>query len=639
MPTYGPPSVAVRAGRGLLAVGPRRHRATSTCSPGWPSRRSATPTRRSPTRCRAQSRTLLHVSNLFGTEHNGARRHHPRPAPGGRGPGVLLPTRAPRPTSAPSSWPASGSGARGPLQRGVGLRQLPRPHPGHPARHRPAGQARGVPAPARGLPPRGLGRPRRARRPHSTTTVAAVLLEPVQGEGGVNPATAEYFQGVRRLCDERGVLFMVDEVQTGLGRCGRWFAHQHFDVRARRRHHGQGAGQRRADRCVLGPRRRRRRLRARRPRHHLRRPAPGHRRGPGRARGHGGARTCRPAPTRSGGRLADGLLAVPGVVAVRGLGLLLAVELDVDARAGGGRASWPTASSSTPSRRRALRLAPSLLITDDEIDLAVAAIATPSPRWHWPPRRATRHDCRAHRAPPARDRRPDAPTSWREILDLLRGPGPTPGARGAAVPCSCSRSRRPAPGHRWRWPSFQLGGHPLTLRNEEVGIDTRESAEDLARLLSGYGAVIGARVFEHHKVERMAAASSVPVVNLLSDDAHPCRPWPTCSPSARSSARSTGRDGRLRRRRQQRGPVAWRSAAAWPGVGFRIASPPGYGFDERSLDRIRAAGADVQVLDGPARGGRGRRRRLHRRLVLDGPGGGGARTAARPSPAGGWTRR
>ncbi|HEY4378262.1 MAG TPA: aminotransferase class III-fold pyridoxal phosphate-dependent enzyme, partial [Acidimicrobiales bacterium] len=43
-------------------------------------------------------------------------------------------------------------------------------------------------------------------------TVAAVLLEPVQGEGGVNPATAEYFQGVRQLCDERGLLFMVDEV-------------------------------------------------------------------------------------------------------------------------------------------------------------------------------------------------------------------------------------------------------------------------------------------------------------------------------------------------------------------------------------------------------------------------------------------
>jgi acetylornithine/N-succinyldiaminopimelate aminotransferase len=61
-------------------------------------------------------------------------------------------------------------------------------------------------------------------------SVAAVLLEPVQGEGGVHPATAEYFAGVRALCDERELLFMVDEVQTGLGRTGRWFGHQHFGV-------------------------------------------------------------------------------------------------------------------------------------------------------------------------------------------------------------------------------------------------------------------------------------------------------------------------------------------------------------------------------------------------------------------------
>lgn len=53
-------------------------------------------------------------------------------------------------------------------------------------------------------------------------SVAAVLLEPIQGEGGVNPATPEYFQAVRQLCDERGILLMVDEVQTGLGRTGAW---------------------------------------------------------------------------------------------------------------------------------------------------------------------------------------------------------------------------------------------------------------------------------------------------------------------------------------------------------------------------------------------------------------------------------
>src|SRR5690606_11634719 len=70
----------------------------------------------------------------------------------------------------------------------------------------------------------------------------------------------------------------------------------------------------------------------------------------------------------------------------------------------------------------------------------------------------------------------------------------------------------------------QLGGHPVTLRDSEIGIDTRESAEDLGRLFSRYGAVIGARVFEHDKLRRLAASASRPVVNLLSDDAHPLQP-------------------------------------------------------------------------------------------------------------------
>lgn len=61
-------------------------------------------------------------------------------------------------------------------------------------------------------------------------SIAAVLLEPIQGEGGVHPATAEYFEGVRRLCDERGLLMIVDEIQTGLGRTGEWFGFQHFGV-------------------------------------------------------------------------------------------------------------------------------------------------------------------------------------------------------------------------------------------------------------------------------------------------------------------------------------------------------------------------------------------------------------------------
>ena len=59
---------------------------------------------------------------------------------------------------------------------------------------------------------------------------AAVILEVIQGEGGVYPATAEYIQAARRICDERGALLIVDEIQTGFGRTGKMFAIQHFGV-------------------------------------------------------------------------------------------------------------------------------------------------------------------------------------------------------------------------------------------------------------------------------------------------------------------------------------------------------------------------------------------------------------------------
>src|SRR5512137_196546 len=63
-----------------------------------------------------------------------------------------------------------------------------------------------------------------------TDEVAAVLVEPIQGEGGVNVATPEFLQAIRRLCDEKGAVMILDEVQTGMGRTGKWFGYQHFDV-------------------------------------------------------------------------------------------------------------------------------------------------------------------------------------------------------------------------------------------------------------------------------------------------------------------------------------------------------------------------------------------------------------------------
>lgn len=67
----------------------------------------------------------------------------------------------------------------------------------------------------------------------------------------------------------------------------------------------------------------------------------------------------------------------------------------------------------------------------------------------------------------------------------------------------------------------QLGGHPVYTRGEEVGFDVREPVEDIGHILNGYHGIVAARVFRHEVVERLAAVSTIPVVNMLSDRSHP----------------------------------------------------------------------------------------------------------------------
>ncbi|MBV8957839.1 MAG: ornithine carbamoyltransferase [Actinobacteria bacterium] len=108
------------------------------------------------------------------------------------------------------------------------------------------------------------------------------------------------------------------------------------------------------------------------------------------------------------------------------------------------------------------------------------------------------------------------------VLDLARLPDPPPVLAGKGVALLFEK-----PSARTRNSTevavFELGGHPVTMRGEEVGIDTRETAEDLTRTLACFHIAIAARVFDHAHLERMAAVSSVPVVNLLSDRGHPCQ--------------------------------------------------------------------------------------------------------------------
>src|SRR5262249_21746076 len=70
---------------------------------------------------------------------------------------------------------------------------------------------------------------------------------------------------------------------------------------------------------------------------------------------------------------------------------------------------------------------------------------------------------------------------------------------------------------------FTLGGHPMYVRADEVGLGVRESVADVARTVEALCSVLAARVFDHSTLEAMAAAVEIPVVNLLSDRAHPCQ--------------------------------------------------------------------------------------------------------------------
>jgi len=203
--------------------------------------------------------------------------------------------------------------------------------------------------------------------------VCAVMLEPIQGEGGVRPAPPGYLEAVRALCDEQEMLLIVDEVQTGLGRTGKWFGFEHADgvrpdivTMAKALGNGMPIGACWARTEVAAAF------------------APGDH-----ATTFGGQPLAASAAravldvmiaedvparaARAGDRLREQLAAVPGVAAVRGEGLLLAAELEggIDAKqvAGACLTAGLVVNAVTPT---AIRFAPSLLVTDTELDAAVA---------------------------------------------------------------------------------------------------------------------------------------------------------------------------------------------------------------------------------------------------------------------------
>ena len=156
-----------------------------------------------------------------------------------------------------------------------------------------------------------------------------------------------------------------------------------------------------------------------------------------------------------------------------------------------------------------------------------------------------------------------------------------------------------------------LGGHPVYIQGTEVGIDTRETAEDVARTLACYHRVLCARVFDHQLLVRMAGALraggfGVPVVNLLSDAAHPCQAVADILTLREALAEGT-LAGRTLAYVGDANNMArsLAKAALLEGMDVRVASPAGYGFSEGEVQALRAdaermgRGGSLQTTDDP----------------------------------------
>ena len=143
-----------------------------------------------------------------------------------------------------------------------------------------------------------------------------------------------------------------------------------------------------------------------------------------------------------------------------------------------------------------------------------------------------------------------------------------------------------------------LGGHPIYVRPEEVGLDTRETVEDVARTMAGMCAAIAARVFDHRTLERMEAVVDVPVVNLLSDRAHPCQALADLLTLREHFNRLEGlRVAYVGDGNNVAASLAY--GAALSGVELVVASPEGYELDADVVAGARNLGGTVELTGDP----------------------------------------
>ena len=337
-----------------------------------------------------------------------------------------------------------------------------------------------------------------AMRAAVDASVAAVIIEPIQGEGGVNPVEPEYLRAVRALCDEMGALLILDEVQAGFARTGAWFGFELAGVvpdvvtMAKAMGNGMPVGACWARTEVAGVFQ------------------PGD---------HGSTysgtaiataavsavidemrRIDAPALARTqGAKLTAALLEMPQIESVRGSGLMLgaAVADGIDAAAVF-RAALERGLICNAVNASTLRFLPPLTVSDAELDEAISILNR-----RFRGRRSMTGSFLDVTDLDGDELRLVLELAGRRIADLGR---PLDGQGAALIFEKPSNRTR----HSMEMAVVQLGGHPVYTRGEEVGFDTREPVEDIAAIMSGYHGLIAARVFEHSVVERLAAVASRP---------------------------------------------------------------------------------------------------------------------------------
>eukprot|EP01030_Chromulinospumella_sphaerica_P003304 gene3304-3232_t len=335
--------------------------------------------------------------------------------------------------------------------------------------------------------------------------VVAVFFETIQGEGGINPMRVEYLQQLRKLCDERGWLMMIDEVQCGMGRTGKWFAHQWAgivpDVMPLAKGLGSGVP---IGAVVAGPKA-------------ANVLQPGN---------HGTTFGGNPLAMRAGVETIrimeeDGLLqnattvgehlkaalqrelgSLPGVKEIRGQGLMLGIELNKPCGALIGRAAEAGLLLSVTADS-VIRLVPPLILTTAEADEIVAKL-TPL----FTDLTADEYAYLFERAALIK-KKFKAYEKHHPLVD-----------RTLAMIFEKASTRTRV---SFEAGMYQLGGSVVHLTTGDSQLGRAEPIEDSAKVISRMTDLVMIRTYEQSKIERFAANSRVPVINGLTNEYHPCQ--------------------------------------------------------------------------------------------------------------------